>query len=115
MPDATDWTVVADSNDTGSSAGDETSVLVRGLTNAEANAFEVRAVNSAGDGTTAGPVTATPAAVACAMPDFGTRRNIWTGNMTMGTIYVTATSSIYGFRAKTLTVGGLDDKDFTIG
>ena len=112
VPTSTSWTTLADSNDPGSSAADETSVLVRGLTNATAYAFELRAVNSAGDGTTAGPVTATPAAVACAMPDFGTRRNIWTGNLTVERFFDDGTSSIYGF---TETNGGLDDKDFTIG
>ena len=112
VPDATDWTVVADSGDSGSSAADETSVVVRGLTNATAYAFEVRAVNSAGNGTKAGPVTATPAAVACDAPNFGTRRNIWTGNVTVGTITVSSVTFAYGFAG---TTGGLGDKDFTVG
>ena len=112
VPTSTSWTTVADSNDPGSSTADETRVLVRGLTNATAYAFEVRAANSAGGGTEAGPVTATPAAVVCAMPNFGTRDNIWTGNLTVARFYDDGTNSIYGF---TETNGGLDDKDFTIG
>ena len=55
------WTDVTDGSDDGDSTADETGVTVPSLTNGTEYAFEVRAVNSAGDGTAAGPVTATPA------------------------------------------------------
>ena len=114
VPDATDWTALTAGDGAGRSAG---RVRVTGLTNAEAYTFEVRAVNSAGGGTAAGPVTATPAAVVCAMPSFDTRRNIWSGSLTAAAFSVTAVtinppSSVLGFGG---AVGSLDDKDFTIG
>ena len=62
VPSATDWAALADGDDAGSSAADETGVTLSGLTNGTAYAFEVRAVNSAGKGTVAGPATATPVA-----------------------------------------------------
>ena len=55
------WTDVTDGSDAGDSTADETGVTISSLTNGTQYAFEVRAVNSAGDGTAAGPVTATPA------------------------------------------------------
>ena len=62
-------------------------VTVSSLINGTEYAFEVRAVNSAGEGTKAGPVTATPPAVACALPNFGNRRNIWSGSLTAAAFY----------------------------
>ena len=62
VPSATSWTVVTDGDDAGESAADETGVTVRGLADGRVRAFEVRAVNSAGKGSGAGPVTATPVA-----------------------------------------------------
>ena len=56
------WTDVADGSDSGNSTADETSVTISSLINGTEYAFEVRAVNSAGDGAAAGPVTATPVA-----------------------------------------------------
>ena len=61
VPTDTSWTNVADSSDPGGSTADETSVTVTSLTNGTEYAFEVRAVNSVGEGAKAGPVTATPA------------------------------------------------------
>ena len=102
------WTDVPDGSDDGDSTADETGVTISSLTNGTEYAFEVRAVNSAGEGTAAGSVTATPAAPACAAPNFGTRRNFWTGSLTVGT-----TSAVtYGFNR---FGGSLDDKTFTIG
>ena len=54
------WADVPDGSDTGSSTADETGVTVSGLNNGTQYAFEVLAVNSAGEGAKAGPVTATP-------------------------------------------------------
>ena len=61
VPTSASWTNVADGSDDGNSTGDETSVTVSSLTNGTEYAFEVRAVNSVGEGAKAGPVTATPA------------------------------------------------------
>ena len=64
------WTDVTDGSDDGDSTADETGVTVSSLTNGTQYAFEVRAVNSAGDGAAAGPVTATPVTVPGAPQDF---------------------------------------------
>ena len=45
-----DWTDVPDGSDPGSSAADETRVIVSGLTNGTRYRFQLRAVNSAGEG-----------------------------------------------------------------
>ena len=57
-------------------------LLVEGLANGAAHAFEVRAVNRAGDGAAA-TVSATPAA-GCSAPALGARREVWSGTMTVG-------------------------------
>ena len=106
----TTWTDVTDGSDDGDSTADETGVTISGLTNDTEYAFEVRAVNSAGDGTAAGPVTATPAS-SCAAPNFGTRRNIWTGALTVAD-FIESGASAHGFNADN---GVLDDKTFTLG
>ena len=54
---------------------------------------------------------ATPAA-SCAAPNFGTRRDIWTGTVTLGTFTGGGDTVGYGFGGAT---GDLDDKTFTIG
>ena len=54
------WTDVADGGDAGSDVADETAVTVTGLTNGAQYAFELRAVNGAGNGAAA-TATATPA------------------------------------------------------
>ena len=56
-----DWTDVPDGSDPGGSAADETRVVVSGLTNGTRYRFEVRAVNSIGEGPAA-TIGATPAA-----------------------------------------------------
>ena len=60
VPDGTDWNTVPDSGDSGTDLYDERSFTVTSLTNDTEYAFELRAVNAVGGGTTAGPVTATP-------------------------------------------------------
>ena len=104
------WTDVTDGSDSGTSTADETGVTISSLTNGTEYAFEVRAVNSAGGGTAASAKTATPAAASCTAPSFGTRRNIWTGTVTVGT-----EASARGFLAGSPDVGALDDKTFSIG
>ena len=64
VPDSTTWTPVPDGSDAGDSTADETTVRVENLTNGTHYAFEVRAVNSLGSGTKAGPVTARPVRMA---------------------------------------------------
>ena len=54
------WTDVADGGDAGSDVADETAVTVTGLINGAQYAFELRAVNGAGNGAAA-TATATPA------------------------------------------------------
>ena len=107
---------VPDGSDVGSSAADETGLTITGLTNGTEYAFEVLAVNSAGEGAVAGSITATPAVETCAAPNFGTRRNIWTGTVTVEASTFTfqgdTSTTSYGFQG---TVGSLDDKTFTIG
>ena len=49
----------------------------------------------------------TPAA-SCTAPSFGTRRNIWTGSLTVG-----STTGLVGFQGT--IIGALDDKTFSIG
>ena len=106
------WTDVPDGSDMDTETGNETGVTVSSLMNGTGYAFEVLAVNSAGEGAVAGPITATPAVPSCAAPNFGTRRSIWTGTVTVGTIASGGATTAYGFSG---TVGGLDPKTFTIG
>ena len=108
----TTWTDVTDGSDGGDSTADETGVTISSLTNGTEYAFEVRAVNSVGDGTAAGPVTATPAS-SCAAPNFGTRRGVWTGTVTVGTFTFGGDTLGYGFFGT--VAGSLDDKTFSIG
>ena len=75
VPDTTGWTAVPHSG--------STTVLIDGLANGTARAFEVRAVNRTGAGAVA-RATATPAALSCAAPDLGTRREVWSGTLTVG-------------------------------
>ena len=49
----------------------------------------------------------------CAMPDFGTRRQIWTGTVTVGQLVVLDVVTDPGF--SDLAYGALDDTDFDIG
>ena len=53
-------------------------------------------------------------AVACPAPDFGTRRNIWTGEVTVAPREVGGNTVSYGFVAIE-SVGSLDDREFSIG
>ena len=54
------WNDVPDGSDAGTSTDDETGVTVSNLTNGTQYAFEVQAVNPAGEGAKAGPVTTRP-------------------------------------------------------
>ena len=107
-----DWTDVADGSDAGSDVSDERGVTVTGLTNGTGYTFEVRAVNSAGGGAVA-TATANPGAV-CAAPDFGTRRNIWTGTVEVEAIEIGGVRRGYGFNSVS-GAGSLADNTFSIG
>ena len=50
----------------------------------------------------------------CAAPDFGTRRNIWTGTVTVGMTPGVLGGTTYGYRVGG-PFGSLDDRTFTIG
>ena len=50
----------------------------------------------------------------CAVPDFGTRRNIWTGTVTVGMTPGVLGGTTYGYRVGG-PFGSLDDRTFTIG
>ena len=112
VPSSTVWLAVPDSGDAGTSTADERGVTVTGLANGTGYAFEVRAENSAGSGAKAGPVSATASAMSCAVPNFGARRNIWTGNLSVGPIISGGSTTGYGFGGGR---GSLDDKTFSIG
>ena len=74
VPDNTVWTRMR--------LLDYVTVLLQGLANGAAHAFEVRAVNSAGAGVPAA-VSAAPTPAVCAL-DFGERREVWSDTMTVG-------------------------------
>ena len=57
-------------------------------------------------------VAAAGTGTACPAPDFGTRRQIWTGNMTVGSVPGSVGGTEYGF---SFDGGALDDTTFTIG
>ena len=64
-----DWTDVPDGSDTGTDQADERSVTITSLANGTLHTFEVRAVNSEGDGAAA-QTTATPTAIITLAADF---------------------------------------------
>ena len=76
VPTGTAWSAVSPRG------SEEPTLLAEGLANGSARAFEVRAVNSAGGGAAA-TVSATPAA-GCSPPSLGSRRQVWSGTMTVG-------------------------------
>ena len=57
--------------------------------------------------------TIVAAAASCAAPDFGIRRGVWTGTVTVGTITRSGDTAGYGFVGT--SAGSLDDKTFSIG
>ena len=75
MPAGTGWT--------GTASVENLTVLVSGLANGTAHAFEVRAVRG-GEAGAAATVSATPAAAVCSAPDLGDRREVWSDTLTVG-------------------------------
>ena len=79
VPSATAWTGWTDQF----VITEARTLVVSGLTNGTAHAFELRALH----GNDAGPpatVSATPATAVCNAPDLGARREVWSGTMTVG-------------------------------
>ena len=68
---------VPDGSDDGNSTADETGVTVSSLINGTEYAFEVRAVNSAGEGAKAGPARPTPRRCSPTTPRRGASRRRW--------------------------------------
>ncbi len=89
------------------SAGKDLKETVTGLTNGAAYAFEVRAVNRAGE-STAVTATGTPTATACGAPALDGRYQVWSGK-----VNVASGSNFYGYDD---THGGsLDDSSLDFG
>ena len=73
----------------------QSTVLISGLANGTAYAFEVRAVNSA---SVVAAVSATPAVAVCSSPDLGARREVWSATLTVGRTLFTSGSALRGLR-----------------
>ena len=117
VPMGTAWTDVTDGSDAGSSTADERSVAVSGLLAGTQYAFEVRAVNSLGESTVAGPVTATLGLRSCSSaPDLAGmgRTAVWTATMTVGERSTSAYSNLGSFTYNSITYGSLSDTSFTV-
>ena len=89
---------------------------VSGLTNGTEYTFEVRAVNSQGEGDAAS-INATPVDFVCTEPDLTGRTEVWTGTVTVGLFtYVPGFRGLFGYdTTQTPTVGALSETEFTIG
>ena len=75
VPAGTSWTGTGDP--------EYLTLLLSGLANGTAHAFEVRAVRNSEVGATAA-VSATPIAAVCNTPDLGDRREVWSAMLTVG-------------------------------
>ena len=102
-----DWTNIPDGADAGSSTRDERSYTVMGLANGTVHRLEVRAVNAEGAGAGAN-ASVTPVASACAAPDLGERREVWTGLVSVG-----SNGTFYGYDGS--RGGSLDDRNVEFG
>ena len=77
VPADTAWTVVDEI--------DQSTVLISGLANGTAYAFEVRVAGSGGVGAgAAAAMSATPSAAVCSPPNLGARREVWSATLTVG-------------------------------
>ena len=93
------------------------SVILAGLANGTAYAFEVRAVNQVGAGPAA-TATATPQRAACPAPALGGRRQIWRAALTIGAAPEIADLQpgevlFFGYDAS--AAGTLSDTGFRVG
>ena len=86
VPSGTAWT---------SLTGEVLTVLVSGLANGTAHAFEVRAVHS-GEMGAAATVSATSATAVCSAPGLGGRREVWSDTLTVGRSFVDGQAGDYG-------------------
>ena len=105
-----DWTDVPDGSDADSDAGNETSVLITGLSLDTQYAFQVSAVNSQGAGD---PVTVTTTTDTCNTPNFGSREVRWRGRVAGG-LRVVNRWEVGGY-STSLSVGSVSPSGFTIG
>ena len=98
---------------------DQSTVLISGLTNGTAHAFEVRVVGSGGVGPgAAAAVSATPSVAACSAPNLGGRRSVWSATLTVGrtTFSSGAINAGYNNRQGATPYGSLSPSaDFSIG
>ncbi|MYF28971.1 MAG: hypothetical protein F4169_08920, partial [Gammaproteobacteria bacterium] len=111
--DAT-WTDIPD-GDGDADAGDERTYAVPGLLNGSLHAFELRAVNGGPDGAVAGPVTATPASMACHTPALSGRDVLWEATLTVGTAESAGAGISYGYQGAPSSFGALSRTDFVVG
>ena len=93
--------------------GLSTEATISSLTDGTRYAFEVRAVNSVGEGAKA-TAAATPTTFTCAAPDLLGRTEFWTGDLRAGQ-YIDAMDNLthYGFSEG--LYGALSDKTFQVG
>ena len=98
---------------------DQSTVLISGLTNGTAHAFEVRVVGSGGVGPgAAAAVSATPSVAVCSAPDIGTRREVWSATLTVGPTTFSSDAIYAGYenRQGNTPYGSLSPTaDFSIG
>ena len=95
------------------------SVILTGLTNGTAYAFEVRAVNTTGGGPAA-TAAATPQRAACPAPALGSRRQVLRATLAVGAGPPSADGdvTIFGYAASARdgrAVGALSDTGFQVG
>ena len=98
---------------------DQSTVLISGLTNGTAHAFEVRVVGSGGVGPgAAAAVSATPSVAACSAPNLGGRRSVWSATLTVGPTTFSSDAIYAGYenRQGNTPYGSLSPSaDFSIG
>ena len=110
VPADTAWTVIGDA--------EQSTILISGLANGTAHAFEVRVVGSGGVSPgAAAAVSATPAVAACSAPNLGGRRSVWSATLTVGHMEFTSSYAAgYENRQGNTPYGSLSPSaDFSIG
>ena len=112
VPAATAWTSIG--------FADQSTIMISGLANGTAYAFEVRVVDSGGVGPgAAASVSATPSVAACSAPSLGARRSVWSATLTVGratSLFGTAVNAGYNKRQGETPYGSLSTSaDFSIG
>ena len=107
VPDETAWS-------TPSALPPFGTIILDGLANGTAYAFEVRARNTAGPGP-AETATVTPMRAACPAPALGGRRQIWRATLTLGTgVDDDGYPALFGYR-DLFSTGMLSNTGFRVG